>query len=332
MGWEEKRGWVKKFEHFLQDHRQTEAYYRVVHEKVEQDIRPLCRHRTGDGARLPDRPLDLNEIGKASQPNDYVGVVYADGNNMGALLETLHSPEAYHHFAETVFGETQDAVFGALATAFTRAHVEQDRAAAHQGTWVHPFEDPQHWWRRPFPHGPGTPGPAYRHTDCPDSRKSTETGYAIQGRYSYDPEQVHRCPVDTASGLGKAPQSTVGLSVGVLLADAKTPIFFLQNLVEQLLKSAKRRAKELKKQHRYFGGTIDFMALKSVTMITSRLKEFRDSSLRVGCGSSHGTSLHSDRAAAVPGNGTDTQNDGIPPITTLRLTARSVGGAMGVDR
>ena len=61
---------------------------------------------------------------------------------------------------------------------------------------------------------------------------------------AYNPEQVHRCPVDTTSDIGKAPQSTVGLSVGVLLADAKTPIFFMQNLVEQLLKSAKRCAKE----------------------------------------------------------------------------------------
>jgi CRISPR-associated protein Cmr2 len=121
---------------------------------------------------------------------------------------------------------------------------------------------------------------------------------------------VHRCPVDTTSDIGKAPQSTVGLSVGVLLADAKTPIFFMQNLVEQLLKSAKRRAKELKKHHDYFGGTIDFMALKAVTMITSSLKEFRDSSLRVGA----------DRLTARPYTLTEMQQL-LETVRTLKTTA-----------
>jgi CRISPR-associated protein Cmr2 len=290
MGWEEKRGWVKKFEHFLQDQKHTEAYYRVVHEQVEQDVRLLCRPRTGDGARLPDRPLDLHEIGAASQPNGYVGVIYADGNNMGALLETLHSPNAYHHFAETVFRETQDAVFGSLATLLRPIYVKPTLGQRMQGSWVHPFEILSIGGDDLFLIVPA-------HQALPIA---IQIAQAVEGQLkqdeqfkvdsAYDPEQVHRCPVDTTSDIGKAPQSTVGLSVGVLLADAKTPIFFMQNLVEQLLKSAKRRAKELKKHHDYFGGTIDFMALKSVTMITSSLNEFRDSSLRAG----------SDRLTARP--------------------------------
>jgi len=69
-----------------------------------------------------------------------VGVIYADGNNMGALLETLHSPEAYHHFAEIVFQETQEAVFGALASALHPTHVAQTVQQRKQEDWVHPFE------------------------------------------------------------------------------------------------------------------------------------------------------------------------------------------------
>jgi CRISPR-associated protein Cmr2 len=281
MGWQEKRGWVKKFEHFLQAQKHAEAYYRVVHEKVEQDVRLLCRHRTGDGARLPDRPLDLHEIGEDSHPNGYVGVIYADGNNMGALLETLYSPEAYHHFAETVFRETQDAVFGALASALHPTHVARTVQQHKQEDWVHPFEILSIGGDDLFLIVPAHQALliAIQIAQAVEGQLKQDEQFKVDS--AYDPEQVHRCPVDTTSDIGKAPQSTVGLSVGVLLADAKTPIFFMQNLVEQLLKSAKRRAKELKKHH-YFGGTIDFMALKSVTMITSSLKEFRDSSLHVG--------------------------------------------------
>jgi CRISPR-associated protein Cmr2 len=313
MGWEEKRGWVKKFEHFLQDQKHTEAYYRVVHEQVEQDVRFLCRPRTGDGARLPDRPLDLHEIGEASQPNGYVGVIYADGNNMGALLETLHSPEAYHHFAETVFRETQDAVFAALATSLHPTHVERTEQQRKQEDWVHPFEILSIGGDDLFLIVPA-------HQALPIALQIAQTleGQLKQDKQfqvdtAYDPEQVHRCPVDTPSGIGKAPQSTVGLSVGVLLADAKTPIFFLQNLVEQLLKSAKRRAKELKKQQYYFGGTIDFMALKSVTMITSKLTEFRDSALRVGASECR------DRLTARPYTLTEMQQL-LETVRTLKTT------------
>jgi len=222
------------------------------------------------------------KLARPVKPNGYVGVIYADGNNMGALLETLHSPEAYHHFAETVFRETQDAVFAALATSLHPAHVERTEQQRKQEDWVHPFEILSIGGDDLFLIVPA-------HQALPIALQIAQTveGQLKQDKQfqvdtDYDPAQVHRCPVDITSGIGKAPQSTVGLSVGVLLANAATPIFFLQNLVEQLLKSAKRRAKELKKQYRYSGGTIDFMALKSVTMITSKLTEFRDSALRVG--------------------------------------------------
>jgi CRISPR-associated protein Cmr2 len=51
-------------------------------------------------------------------------------------------------------------------------------------------------------------------------------------------------------------------------------VFYLRNLAEQLLKSAKERAKQLRKR-RYYGGTIDFLALKSVTMLSGSVEQFR---------------------------------------------------------
>jgi CRISPR-associated protein Cmr2 len=55
--------------------------------------------------------------------------------------------------------------------------------------------------------------------------------------------------------------------------------YYADQLVGQLLKSAKKRAKELKKEYEYQSGTIDFLVLKAVTMISSNISEFRSQGL-----------------------------------------------------
>jgi CRISPR-associated protein Cmr2 len=68
------------------------------------------------------------------------------------------------------------------------------------------------------------------------------------------------------------------MSTGVLMTAEDTPIYYAYNLTSQLLKSAKKRAKELKKDN-YCGGTVDFLVMKSVTMISSNIGEFRSQGL-----------------------------------------------------
>jgi CRISPR-associated protein Cmr2 len=67
--------------------------------------------------------------------------------------------------------------------------------------------------------------------------------------------------------------------VGVLITDYKTPIYYAQGLYGQLLKSAKEQAKSLKDRENYYGGTVDILTMKSVTMISSNVKEFREQGL-----------------------------------------------------
>ncbi len=69
------------------------------------------------------------------------------------------------------------------------------------------------------------------------------------------------------------------MSVGVLITDYKTPIYYAERLYEQLLKSAKKQAKDLKDSYNYYGGTVDILTMKSVTMISSKVKEFREEGL-----------------------------------------------------
>jgi CRISPR-associated protein Cmr2 len=91
---------------------------------------------------------------------------------------------------------------------------------------------------------------------------------------------VHR--IATPEGWQAPPgQSQVSLSSGVVLADQHTPIFFLRRLVEELLKTAKARAKDLRDNH-FYGATIDFLALKSFNMIATNIEDLRKNALRRG--------------------------------------------------
>jgi CRISPR-associated protein Cmr2 len=91
---------------------------------------------------------------------------------------------------------------------------------------------------------------------------------------SYALDSAQRC-----KGVPPSIQSRLSLSVGVVLADAHVPIFYLEDLAGQLLKSAKRRAKYLKQEKNYYGGTIDYVALKSVSMISGSIDDFRKKAL-----------------------------------------------------
>lgn len=70
---------------------------------------------------------DLHDIGVDA--NGYVGLIYADGNNVGSYLAQLRTIHAYRHFARKMLAANERAVARALAD-----HIVPDAA----GTW--PFE------------------------------------------------------------------------------------------------------------------------------------------------------------------------------------------------
>lgn len=82
------------------------------------------------------------------------------------------------------------------------------------------------------------------------------------------------------SALAPASMCCLSTSSGVLITATNTPIYYATNLVEQLQKSAKSYRKKLTK-HGYYGGTVDFLVLKAVTMISSNIKAFRQEGLTI---------------------------------------------------
>jgi len=135
-GWNQKRRWVQEFETYLRrrPQRGDELFY---------DVEAVI-----SGASLEEAigkvepPQDLDEIAQAAVPQGYIGVVYVDGNNMGAALEGLRTPGDYAAFAKAIYTANQQEVFRALSDHLQPIVVSRlgNRQGQRVDTWIHPFE------------------------------------------------------------------------------------------------------------------------------------------------------------------------------------------------
>ena len=215
----------------------------------------------------PDGPNDLNDIANASETENYIAFIYADGNNMGAYLENIETPAQYRQFSERVFVTMQTAAFKALA------QLEPVRIKDDNDRYVSPFEIISIGGDDLLIIVPGS--------------KVFEIVHAIGEKF--DSEFNSYAKLKEKDNLPKSQrynssewvdaqemQPVFSMSLGFVIAEAHTPVAFLEHLAGSLLKSAKTRAKTLiKKDIGYRGGTVDFLVLKSISMITSNLGDFR---------------------------------------------------------
>ncbi|NTV63846.1 MAG: hydrolase [Oscillochloris sp.] len=209
---------------------------------------------------------DVGEIGQASRPRRYIGLIYADGNNVARYMGTTQNPGEYAQRAHALTKAAQEAVFSALAE-----HLQPTEIINEQGQreWVHPFEIL-------------TIGGDDMILIVPGSKAldiALSMGLAFE-RLMGNPAPRPALRDRYRGELGDAHSSytpEVGLSAGVVIAQENLPIFFLRSLAEQLLKSAKKLARDRSKDNG--GGAIDFMVLKSITMITDQIDTFRAQAL-----------------------------------------------------
>jgi len=232
-------------------------------------------------------PNDLNEIAQAAKPDGYLGIVYADGNNMGGLLEHLSTPAEYASFADAVYQATQKAVFAALAQHAPAPIQVERQGVGHR--WIYPFEILSIGGDDLFLLVPAHVALSIACAIARNLEQSllAEEHFDFRYRKPYDWAAVQRCV--RADNDAPELQCQVSLSAGVVLADAHTPVYYLERLAEDLLKSAKKRAKQLLRDHGYRGGTVDFLALKSVTMLSGTVEQFRRASLTIGARRPGGT-------------------------------------------
>ncbi|NET09247.1 MAG: type III-B CRISPR-associated protein Cas10/Cmr2 [Symploca sp. SIO2B6] len=278
----EFRSWVNKFEAFLVDFQKGHLVekYDGDHEIFDSDWKVKEPHKYKREAR------SLNEIGDAS--NGFVAYIYADGNNMGAYIrEKLKTPDNYRQFSEDVFEVTEQSVYWALAHHVRPHYYQPDAKSPRDNTdlvHIHPFEII-------------TIGgddvllivPANRALEVAKAigerfeyllmQKCNDDG---SKRYELDQTTLQQAqPCHRYKGQSVVPSKCrLSMSSGVLITAANTPIYYADRLVSQLLKSAKKKAKDLRDKHHY-GGTVDILTLKAVTMISSDINAFRKEGLTI---------------------------------------------------
>jgi CRISPR-associated protein Cmr2 len=241
----------------------------------------------GQGVNLEevDEARTLREIGDSSHSKGYVAYIYADGNNMGGYIQSaIKTPEAYQQFSHDVSYATEHAVYRALDRHLEPTWYTPDARSGRRNIGVriqiHPFEILTIGGDDVLLIVPADKALAITQTLCQEFEHILCQRNAIyRTAQTYSPDQVHRYrdpkPSKRASGTD---QCQLSMSAGVLITADNTPIYYADRLVGQLLKSAKRKAKTLRGQG-YWGGTIDFLTLKSVTMISSNVDEFRSQGL-----------------------------------------------------
>ncbi|MBL7183259.1 MAG: hypothetical protein ISS50_02290 [Anaerolineae bacterium] len=182
---------------------------------------------------------DIEDIAKATkQPaaRNYIGFIYADGNNVGAIVESSHDVDEFRRKSDMLQKTMAEAVYRALGKHLPRLDKSFEIITI-GGDDVLLI----------------VPG---------------DVALAIARELCHIFEVRLR-----AEGFQLENGRSATMSAGVVIAEHHNPIYFLRDLSEVLLKSAKRRAKMEKTQE----GTVDFLVLKSQTILSTDLTHLRHS-------------------------------------------------------
>lgn len=209
-----------------------------------------------------DGPQDLEDIGNASASEGFIAFIYADGNNMGGYLEDIKTPAQYRQFSERVFIAMQKAAFDALAK--HAKPTEKD---------ILPFEIISIGGDDLILIVPGDKVLKIAHEIGVNFDKAFMSRSVY--RKAECPEKAQRYQSQRWKSTANSKLPQFSMSLGFIIANEHTPIAFMEDLAGKLLKSAKSRAKKLKTEVGYSGGTVDFISLKSLSMISSELGDFR---------------------------------------------------------
>lgn len=270
--------WVNKFEQFL--YQTPQRYYGKLRSET-------LTHCDVEEAR------SVREIGDASTPKGFIAYIYADGNNMGGYIQKkIKTPEDYQRFSRDIFEATEKSVYVALTEHLQPHRYKPDATSGRRSKreiWIHPFEILTIGGDDVLLVVPADKALAIAQTIGKEFENILKRrGYTTDK--SYTPADIHRYKGEKLpSGTD---QCELSMSIGVLITAEDTPIYYAEDLTSQLLKSAKKRAKELKNKEKaknletktqekdhYYGGTVDFLVMKSVTMISSNIAEFRSQGL-----------------------------------------------------
>ena len=272
----EVEGWVARFDEFLKANpEQQQQYYKNISPETDREKIAVSQ--------------SLKHISNASK--GFVAHIYADGNNMGGYIQKIRTPEEYKEFSQDISKATEYAVYQALSQ-HLHPHILENlndpESGLQDGAIVHPFEIITIGGDDIFLIVPANKALEIVKTIAEQFEKillkQTSLNIEILGCYQV-PKSTKPINLSKAHRYSPLPtqlsQCQLSVSAGLLIASDDTPIYYAKKLTDELLKSAKKRGKALKETG-YIGGTIDFLVMKAVTMISSDIEEFRKQGLTKG--------------------------------------------------
>jgi CRISPR-associated protein Cmr2 len=198
-----------------------------------------------------ESPPDLEAIAKASKTDNFVGIIYADGNDMGGRLDRIANAESFKAFAKEVRLVIEQSVFSALGELLDRhqvghCHRLHGGKRCNRDHVYHPFEII-------------SIGGDDVYLFVPSDVALAIAGHICE-RFE---EKCRQSKNSTVNGLT--------LSAGVLIAHVTTPVYFSRNVVKGLLKSAK----QLSKRTLPAKSAIDYQVVNADTAISEDIDAFR---------------------------------------------------------
>ncbi len=185
------------------------------------------------GAGVENAPEDFNDIGAVSRPPGYIGFIYCDGNRMGDVMGHLGTREAFRTFSSELRNTMVEVVSDSLIESFGEMRPLPDKADKR----VLPFEII-------FIGGDDLMLVAA-------ADKAVEIACTLCSRF-----EEHGARIFERAGI--SPPQRLSMSAGVVLAHASLPIYHLQTVADDLLKSAKRRSLDLLRNRDEERSCIDF--------------------------------------------------------------------------
>ncbi len=272
-GWEPATRQKEKGSWCLED---WSSLFKRYLEATNKEKKYFTSNQTPEDVRGPQR---LKTIAEASDTKGFVAFIYADGNNMGGYLERVETPAAYRQFSERVFVAMQTAAFNAL-TELKPVRIKDNNNQNDQ--YVFPFEIVSIGGDDLLLIVPGSKAFEVVHAIGKNFDKAFSSRAKFAGSEKDKLRNSQRYTPDDWVAKQRE-QPAFSLSLGFVIADEHTPIGFLEHLANSLLRSAKAKAKTLKKSEiNYLGGTVDFLVLKSYSMIAGELSDFRKKFYKTG--------------------------------------------------
>ncbi|WP_373324612.1 Cas10/Cmr2 second palm domain-containing protein [Reticulibacter mediterranei] len=188
-----------------------------------------------------DRPEDFNEFRQFAEAKEYIGLIYADANNMGQIVDTLKSPEKREIFAF----EVDKAIHQAMAIAIKQYLPIVDIVRNGKSEPVFPFDIL-------LVGGDDI-------VMVTNAAKAMDVALTVATRFR---------ELANNERIRKLTSIKLSLCVGVVLAPIKYPFGLLQDMAESALKFAKTAAandkeevKDQKERDAFDGTRINFQVV-----------------------------------------------------------------------